>query len=88
MMRGNAWKSPFLLSTLVFVAGMAATIGFSYFFFEKAEKDWNVRVDQTAERLSNTLLAWLEESYAPVSGTRGAHRKLHDCGAERIRQCL
>ena len=68
MTKGNAWKSPFLLSTLVFVAGMAATICFSYFFFEKAEKDWNVRVDQTAERLSNTLLAWLEESYAPVSG--------------------
>ena len=68
MMRDKAWKSPFLLSTLVFVAGMLATICFSYFFFEKAEKDWNVRVDQTAERLSNTLLAWLEESYAPVSG--------------------
>src|SRR5277367_2902510 len=68
MTRGNTWKSPFLLSTLVFVAGMAATICFSYFFFERAEKDWNVRVDQTAERLSNTLLSWLEESYAPVSG--------------------
>ena len=68
MTKGNAWKSPFLLSTLVFIAGMAATICFSYFFFERAEKDWNVRVDQTAERLSNTLLAWLEESYAPVSG--------------------
>ena len=47
---------------------MLATICFSYLFFEKAEKDWNVRVDQTAERLSNTLIAWLEESYAPVSG--------------------
>ena len=68
MTKGSAWKSPFLISTLVFVAGMAATICFSYLFFEKAEKDWNVRVDQTAERLSNTLLAWLEESYAPVSG--------------------
>jgi two-component system sensor histidine kinase/response regulator len=68
MTKGNAWKSPFLLSTFVFVAGMAATICFSYFFFQKAEKDWNVRVDQTAERLSNTLHAWLEESYAPVSG--------------------
>ena len=68
MTKGSAWKSPFLLSTLVFVAGMVATICFSYFFYEKSEKDWNVRVDQTAERLSNTLLAWLEESYAPVSG--------------------
>src|SRR6478736_6334266 len=68
MTKGSAWKSPFLLSTLVFVVGMVATICLSYFFFEKAEKDWNVRVDQTAERLSNTLLAWLEESYAPVSG--------------------
>ena len=67
-MKGSAWKSPFLLSTLVFVAGMLATICFSYLFFERAEKEWNVRVDQTAERLSNTLIAWLEESYAPVSG--------------------
>jgi two-component system sensor histidine kinase/response regulator len=47
---------------------MLTTICFSYFFFERAERDWNVRVDQTAERLSNTLLAWLEESYAPLSG--------------------
>jgi two-component system sensor histidine kinase/response regulator len=68
MTKGRTWKSQFLLSTLVFVAGMVATICFSYFFYEKSEKDWNVRVDQTAERLSNTLLAWLEESYAPVSG--------------------
>ena len=68
MTKGRTWKSQFLLSTLVFVAGMLATICFSYFFYEKSEKDWNVRVDQTAERLSNTLLAWLEESYAPVSG--------------------
>ena len=68
MTKGRTWKSQFLLSTLVFVAGMVATIFFSYFFYEKSEKDWNVRVDQTAERLSNTLLAWLEESYAPVSG--------------------
>jgi two-component system, sensor histidine kinase and response regulator len=68
MTAGQAWKSPFLISTLVFVAGMAATIGLSYLFFKKAERDWDVRVDQTAERLSNTLLAWLEEGYAPVSG--------------------
>jgi two-component system sensor histidine kinase/response regulator len=68
MIPGRIWKSPLLLSTFVFVAGMAATICFSYLFFEKAEKDWNIRVDQTAERLSSTLLAWLEESYAPVSG--------------------
>ena len=68
MTKGRTWKSQSLLSTLVFVAGMVATIFFSYFFYEKSERDWNVRVDQTTERLSNTLLAWLEESYAPVSG--------------------
>ena len=68
MTRGSAWKSPLLLSTLVFAAGMTATIFVSYLFLEKAERDWDVRVDQTSERLSNTLLAWLEESYAPVSG--------------------
>jgi len=47
---------------------MAATFCVSYFFYQRSEKDWNIRVDQTAERLSNTLLSWLEESYAPVSG--------------------
>ena len=88
MMKGLAWKSTFLISTLVFVAGMAATISFSYLFFKKAEKDWDIRVDQTAERLSNTLLAWLEESYAPVSGQVSTGRKLHDGGTERIRQCV
>ena len=68
MTKGSAWKSQFLLSTLVFVTGLVATIFFCYFFYVKSEKDWNGRVDQTAERLSNTLLAWMEESYAPVSG--------------------
>jgi two-component system sensor histidine kinase/response regulator len=68
MAKGSAWKSQFLLSAIVFVVGMAATFCFSYFFYQKSEKDWNIRVDQTAERLSNTLLSWLEESYAPVSG--------------------
>jgi two-component system, sensor histidine kinase and response regulator len=68
MTKGNAWKSPFLISMLVFIAGMSATICFTYLFLKKAEKDWDIRVDHTAERLSNTLLAWLEESYAPVSG--------------------
>ena len=29
---------------------MSATICFSYLFLEKAEKDWDIRVDQTAER--------------------------------------
>jgi two-component system, sensor histidine kinase and response regulator len=68
MAKGSAWKSHFLLSAIVFVVGMVATLCFSYFFYQKSEKDWNIRVDQTAERLSNTLLSWLEESYAPVSG--------------------
>lgn len=68
MAKGSAWKSQFLLSAIVFVVGMVATLCLSYFFYQKAEKDWNIRVDQTAERLSNTLLSWLEESYAPVSG--------------------
>jgi two-component system sensor histidine kinase/response regulator len=66
--KGSAWKSQFLLSAIVFVAGLVATLCFSYLSYEKAEKDWNIRVDQTAERLSNTLLSWMEESYAPVSG--------------------
>jgi two-component system, sensor histidine kinase and response regulator len=68
MTMGRGGKSPFLISTLIFIAGMSATICFSYLFLETAEKDWVIRVDRTAERLSSTLLAWLEESYAPVSG--------------------
>jgi two-component system sensor histidine kinase/response regulator len=68
MAKGSAWKSQFLLSAIVFVVGMVATLCFSYFFYQRSEKDWNIRVDQTAERLSNTMLSWLEESYAPVSG--------------------
>jgi two-component system sensor histidine kinase/response regulator len=68
MAKGSARKSQFLLSAIVFVAGLAATLCFSYLSYAKAEKDWNIRVDQTAERLSNTLLSWMEESYAPVSG--------------------
>jgi two-component system sensor histidine kinase/response regulator len=68
MTKGSAWKSQFLLPAIVFVAGIAATFCFSYLSYARSEKDWNIRVDQTAERLSNTLLSWLEESYAPVSG--------------------
>jgi two-component system, sensor histidine kinase and response regulator len=68
MAKSSAWKSQFLLSAIVFVAGIMATVFFSYLSYAKSEKDWNIRVDQTAERLSNTLLSWIEESYAPVSG--------------------
>jgi two-component system sensor histidine kinase/response regulator len=68
MAKGRARKSQFLLSAIVFVAGLAATLCYSYLSYAKAEKDWNIRVDRTAERLSNTLLSWMEESYAPVSG--------------------
>jgi two-component system sensor histidine kinase/response regulator len=68
MAKSSAWKSQFLLSAIVFVAGITATVFFSYLSYAKSEKDWNIRVDQTAERLSNTLLSWIEESYAPVSG--------------------
>jgi two-component system sensor histidine kinase/response regulator len=68
MAKGSAWKSQFLLPAIVFIVGMAATLCFSDLSYKKSEKDWNIRVDQTAERLSNTLLSWLEESYAPVSG--------------------
>jgi two-component system sensor histidine kinase/response regulator len=68
MAKGSFWKSQFLLSAIVFLAGMMVTLCVSYFFYAKAEKDWNIRVDQTSERLSNTLLSWMEESYAPVSG--------------------
>ncbi len=68
MAKGSAWKSQFLLPAIVFVAGMVATLWFSYLSYANSEKNWNIRVDQTAERLSNTLLSWMEESYAPVSG--------------------
>jgi two-component system, sensor histidine kinase and response regulator len=68
MTKGSAWKSQFFPSAIIFVTGLVATLCFSYLFYEKAEKDWNIRVDQTTERLSNTLLSWMEESYAPVSG--------------------
>jgi two-component system, sensor histidine kinase and response regulator len=68
MAKGSARKSQFLLSAIVFVVGLAVTFSFSYLSYVKAEKDWNIRVDQSAERLSNTLLSWMEESYAPVSG--------------------
>ena len=68
MTKGSAWRSQFLLSAIIFAAGLVATLCFSYLSYQRAEKDWNVRVDQTAERLSNTLLSWMEESYAPVSG--------------------
>ena len=66
--KSGAWKSHFLPPAIVFVAGLLATICFSYLAYAKAENDWRIRVDQTAERLSNTLLSWMEESYAPVSG--------------------
>jgi two-component system, sensor histidine kinase and response regulator len=68
MAKGSASKSQLLLSAIVFVAGMVTTSFFSYLSYTKSEKDWNIRVDQTAERLSNTLLSWMEESFSPVSG--------------------
>ncbi|MCB1734832.1 MAG: response regulator [Gammaproteobacteria bacterium] len=51
---------------------LAVGIGGSWFlsraFLDQAERAWRAQAEQAAQWLSGTLLNWMEESYAPVSG--------------------
>jgi signal transduction histidine kinase len=48
--------------------GTGASWGLSQAFRQDALRAWQAQAEQTARWLSGTLLGWLEESYAPLSG--------------------
>ena len=55
------------LSILV-VAGIAGSYALSDAFRTDAREAWKAEASQAARWLSATILGWLEESYAPLSG--------------------
>ena len=57
-----------LVVLLVAVLGFAATFFVSQTLKTEARQGWQLEATKTAESLSNNLLGWLEESYAPISG--------------------
>ena len=57
-----------LLPILIFVLGTGGSWSLSQAFRQDALRAWQAQVEQTAHALSGTLLGWLEESYAPLSG--------------------
>jgi len=50
------------------VLGLAGVIFASNTLRDNALESWHLEAKNTAESLSDTLLSWLEESYAPLSG--------------------
>jgi len=50
------------------VAGLWASFVVSEIFREDARRSWEAQANQSAQWLSGTLLGWLDESYAPLSG--------------------
>jgi len=53
---------------LILIAGVAGTWFLSDAFRTDARKAWETRAENVAEWHSGTMLGWLEESYAPISG--------------------
>jgi signal transduction histidine kinase/DNA-binding response OmpR family regulator len=58
------WLVPLLILTL----GTGGSWGLSQAFRQDAQRAWQAQGEQVARSLSGTLLGWLEESYAPLSG--------------------
>ncbi len=57
-----------LVPALVLMLGTAGSWSLSRAFRQDALHAWQTQGEQTARWLSTTLLGWLEESYAPLSG--------------------
>jgi len=57
-----------LVPVLIVVLGTAGSWTLSQAFRRDALRAWQGQAEQAARWLSGTLLSWLEESYAPISG--------------------
>ena len=53
---------------LIFALGTGGSWSLGEAFRQDALRAWQAQAEQTARGLSGTLLGWLEESYAPLSG--------------------
>jgi PAS domain S-box-containing protein len=57
------------ITLMIFAAaGLWGTWQVSEIYRDDAKKSWEVAANQSSQWLSGTLLGWLEESYAPLSG--------------------
>jgi len=56
-----------LIPLLIFALGTGGSWSLSQAFRQDALRAWQAQAEQAARWLSGTLLAWLEESYAPLS---------------------
>jgi len=56
-----------LVPLLILALGTGGSWSLSQAFRQDALRAWQAQAEQTARWLSGTLLAWLEESYAPLS---------------------
>ncbi len=65
------------LAALV-AAGLGGSYAVSQAFRDDARDAWKAEAAQTAQWLSGTLLGWLEESYAPLSGLAILFENSHD----------
>jgi CheY-like chemotaxis protein len=57
-----------LVPLLIFALGTGGSWSLGQAFRQDALRAWQAQAEQTARGLSGTLLGWLEESYAPLSG--------------------
>ena len=57
-----------IILLIIAALGSAGTLAVSQAFRDEARRGWELEAEQSAQWLSGTLLAWLEESYAPLSG--------------------
>jgi two-component system sensor histidine kinase/response regulator len=61
-----------LVAVALCVAGVVLSVLGAWQAYRRADRDWDFRVDQTAERLSQSLLGAIDEGFASLSGMLAA----------------
>ena len=61
-------KFQWILLIALLVAGLGGSYALSEAFREDARDAWKAQANKVGQWLSGTVLNWLEESYAPLSG--------------------
>jgi PAS domain S-box-containing protein len=73
-----------LLAPLIAIVGIMGSWIVGDLYQEQSRQNWILQANQSSESLSGTLLGWLEESYAPLSGLAALFESSNEVSEEEF----